>query len=227
MGPGRPEWALHSETTVRVLISAGGTREPIDDVRVVANTSTGRLGARLAEAFAAAGHEVVLLHGQGAAQPAGGVTRHVFGSSAELWALLEAELPAAHAVVHAAAVSDYLPVRASGKLSSDADELVLHMVRAPKLIDRLREHAPRAVLVGFKLTSGRSAEERVGIARGLLERAQLDLVVANEASRTGDSDHEALLVGPASVTEVVGGKAALASAVVEAVTACIGRELTA
>ena len=56
---------------MRVLVTAGGTREPIDDVRVIANTSTGRLGVRIAESAAAAGHFVTLLHGVHAARPTG------------------------------------------------------------------------------------------------------------------------------------------------------------
>lgn len=209
---------------MRVLLTAGGTREPIDDVRVVANTSTGRLGARLADAFADAGHDVVLLHGETAALPrTAAVERHAFGPSSKLWTLLESQLPRADVVVHAAAVSDYLPVRSAGKLSSDADELVVRMTRAPKLIDRLRDRAPKAFLVGFKLTSGLDRQERVVVAHALLERAQLDLVVANESARIGEADHEALLISPAGVSDVVGGKVALARAVVAAVRAGAGR----
>ncbi|RKY21135.1 MAG: DNA/pantothenate metabolism flavoprotein [Planctomycetota bacterium] len=211
---------------MRVLLTAGGTREPVDDVRVLANTSTGRLGAQLADAFVDAGHPVVLLHAQGAARPSQpGVERHVFGASSELWTLMQRQLPDAEVVLHAAAVSDYLPVRAPGKLSSDADELVLRLTRAPKLIDRLRAHAPAAFLVGFKLTSGRDRAQRVSLARGLAERAQLDLVVANDARHTGDQDHEALLVTADDVRHVGGGKAALARALVDAV--CGARRLAA
>lgn len=202
---------------MRVLLTAGGTREPIDDVRVVANTSTGRLGARLADAFAAAGHEVVLLHGLLADRPRCLVMSAAFGSSAELWALLEQHLPRADAVLHAAAVADYLPVRAAGKLSSDADELVVRMVRAPKLVDRLRERAPSAYLVGFKLTSGAGRSQQQAAAETLLRRARLDLVVANDAARTGEADHEALLVDGTSARAVGGGKSVLAEALVAAV----------
>jgi len=72
---------------VRVLVTAGGTREPIDDVRVLANTSTGRLGARLADALAAAGHDTLLLHGPGMQSvyfPAAGPVRLVPVSADEL-----------------------------------------------------------------------------------------------------------------------------------------------
>ena len=124
---------------MRVIVTAGGTREPIDDVRVIANTSTGRLGVHLAGALASAGHEVILLHGAAAARPTArdGICCEVFGASSELAGLLERHVPRADVVIHAAAVADYVPVRAEGKLSSDAEELVLHLRRAPNLFQFL------------------------------------------------------------------------------------------
>ena len=211
---------------MRVLITAGGTREPIDDVRVVANLSTGRLGCRLAESFAARGDEVVLLHGSGSAVPAVELQRHAFGPSSELWSLMQQQLPRADVVLHAAAVSDYVPVRAEGKLKSDEDELVLRMLRAPKLIDGLRDRAPHAFLVGFKLTSGRDQGAREDLARALLTRARLDLVVTNEAGAIGEQSHAALLVDGDGCRPVTGGKSGLAAAVVEVVARGRGRQLT-
>jgi len=200
---------------MRVLVTAGGTREPIDDARVIANTSTGRLGARIADAAAAAGHEVLLLHGALAARPSSPrVACEAFDSSADLARLLERHVPRSDAVVHAAAVSDYVPLRAAGKLSSDAPELLLRLLRAPKLVDRLRDLAPRALLVGFKLVSGRDEAGQVAAAAALRERARLDWVVVNDAARTGEADHEVLLVGRDGPAGRARGKERVAQAVV-------------
>ena len=205
---------------MRVLVTAGGTREPIDAVRVIANTSTGRLGAHLAAAAAAAGHEVLLLAAQSAerpAEPAGERPRLrslPFESSADLARLLEEHAPRADAVLHAAAVSDYVPVPVAGKIPSDEPELLLKLVRAPKLIDRLRGLCPRGFLVGFKLTSGAGPSAQLDAAQALLRRARLDLVVVNDAGRTGDEDHEALLVDARGVQGSCRGKAAIAAALV-------------
>jgi phosphopantothenoylcysteine synthetase/decarboxylase len=200
---------------MRVLVTAGGTREPIDDARVIANTSTGRLGARIADAAAAAGHEVLLLHGVLAARPGSPAVRcEAFDASVELAALLERHVPRADAVLHAAAVSDFVPERAEGKLSSDLPELVLRLRRAPKLVDRLRALAPEALLVGFKLASGVDEAGLVAAAQALRRRARLDWVVANAAGRLGEEDHEALLVAEAGVAERCRGKEAIARALV-------------
>jgi len=200
---------------MRVLVTAGGTREPIDDVRVIANTSTGRLGARIADAAAAAGHEVLLLHGVHSARPASPAVRcEAFDASADLARLLERHVPAADAVLHAAAVSDFVPERAPGKLSSDLPELLLRLRRAPKLVDGLRALQPAALLVGFKLASGVDEASLVALAQELLRRARLDWVVANAAGRVGEDDHEALLVSEQGVAQRCRGKEAIARALV-------------
>ena len=201
---------------MRILVTAGGTRERIDDARVIANTSTGRLGARLADAAVAAGHEVLLLHGVLAARPESPrVQCEAFDASADLARLLERHVPRADAVIHAAAVADYVPLRAPGKIPSDEPELMLRLRRAPKLVDRLRDLNPGAVLVGFKLVSGGGEPGLVAAAQALRERARLDWVVANDAGQTGEEDHEALLVGPRGVAGRARGKARIAQAVLE------------
>ncbi|MGQ0551626.1 MAG: phosphopantothenoylcysteine decarboxylase domain-containing protein [Planctomycetota bacterium] len=214
---------------MRLLVTAGGTREPIDSARVIANTSTGRLGARIAEVAVERGLEVVLLHGVLAARPSlsapDRMQSFVFDRSAELAALLEAHAPGVDAVVHAAAVSDYLPIQASGKLSSDQPELVLRLQRAPKLIDRLRTLNPTAFLVGFKLTSGLSPAAQLQKASELLRRARLDLVVANDSAQTSDQDHAAIFVTASGVIARAQGKAAVARALVEQLVAQSGRQL--
>jgi len=204
---------------MRVVVTAGGTRERIDDVRVIANLSTGRLGARIASLARASGHDVTLLRGAHSERPSGDVSCEAFDTSEELAALLRRHVPGADAVFHAAAVADYLPESASGKLSSDMDELVLRMRRAPKLIDGLRELAPDALLVGFKLTSGLDEAGQLDVASRLRERARLDLVVVNDAGRTGEQDHEVLVVDADGTAARCRGKAGIAEELVGRLTA--------
>ncbi|HYN63674.1 MAG TPA: phosphopantothenoylcysteine decarboxylase [Candidatus Limnocylindrales bacterium] len=199
---------------MRLLVTAGGTREPIDSVRVIANTSTGRLGARIADEAVAAGHEVLLLHATQAALPSRPCRRVSFETHADLGRLLEQHAPQADAIVQAAAVADYVPVASTGKLPSDLPELVLRLRRAPKLIDGLRALCPKAWLVGFKLTSGVDQDEQVAAAQALLVRARLDLVVVNDSARTDEIDHEALVVDASGIVARCRGKAALAQQLV-------------
>lgn len=209
---------------MRVVVTAGGTRERIDDVRVIANLSTGRLGARIASLAHSAGHDVLLLHGVHAVRPGGDLACDTFDASADLASLLSRHVPGADAVFHLAAVADYLPESTPGKLSSDRDEWLLRMRRAPKLIDGLRDLAPDALLVGFKLTSSLDEAERVAVAATLRDRARLDLVVVNDSSLTGEHDHEVLVVGAEGVLARCRGKAAIAEELVGRLSAPTGQE---
>ncbi len=97
---------------MKVLVTAGATREPIDAVRFISNVSSGATGAAIAEHLAASGHEVTLLHGESAVRAsAGGVISGAFGSTAQLAARLQSALGSGgfDTVVHAAAVADYRP----------------------------------------------------------------------------------------------------------------------
>jgi phosphopantothenoylcysteine decarboxylase/phosphopantothenate--cysteine ligase len=177
----------------RVLVTAGGTTEPIDGVRVLTNTSTGATGAGIADHLRRLGHEVVFLHGRQAVRPTVPGPEEEFGSYADLDAALGRWLggPAFDAVIHAAAVSDFgveaIEVNGrrlapeQGKIDSGATP-VLRLRPYPKLVDGLRARSanPRLVVVAFKLTRGADAEEAQRAVRELFRRAQPDFVVHND-----------------------------------------------
>lgn len=147
---------------MRILVTAGATREPLDEVRFVSNVSSGATGAALADALLGLGHEVVLLRGEGAAKPQQVRDTETFSSCADLLAKLQRRLVGGSfdAVVMTAAVADYRPdTTLSGKIRSDADELVVRLVRNPKILPQLKEMAPRPLqVIGFKFTVGADAE---------------------------------------------------------------------
>lgn len=187
---------------MRALITAGGTSEPIDDVRVVTNLSTGRLGAAIANALADRGAEVVLLAGRSLASHPEWVDPRVrveaFGGFSDLQRALERHAePRPDVVFMAAAVSDYSPAQASGKLSSAGDELVVVMKRNPKLLSALRDQlGPGPKIVGFKLLSGVETAVLLDTARRQVERDRLDLCVANDLRELGGGAHPVWLVPP-------------------------------
>ena len=187
---------------LRVLITSGGTTEPIDGVRVLTNTSTGRTGAGLAAHLARRGHEVVLLRACTAAPAGGGVREETFFTYADLDAALSRLLggESFDAVIHAAAVGDFgvEAVVAGGvsrppgrtKLESGPGPLVLHLQPRAKLLATLRARSrnPQVLVVAFKLTAGADAAAvHVAVTR-LFERGEADLVVHNDLARRGDGD---------------------------------------
>ena len=175
---------------MKILITSGATREPIDAVRFVSNVSTGSTGAALADALARAGHEVTLLHGEGAVRPcAEGVVCGAFTSTENLGERMRAVLGGGtcDAVIQAAAVSDYRPEFShGGKLSSHADELVVRLVPTPKLLPQLKSWSPRPVRVlGFKLTHGADDLARAAAVGRLLTTGGVDAVVHNDLQEMG------------------------------------------
>ncbi|MCA9309022.1 hypothetical protein KC973_01470 [Candidatus Saccharibacteria bacterium] len=179
-----------------VVITAGGTREMIDDVRSISNISTGALGAALAEYYYRRGNKVLLLAPQPvfnmcptlSHEETWGVTRgrfEAFESAADLRRLLLG-VSSARLVLHAAAVSDYIPVKVDGKIPSDEEEITLRLKRAPKILAELRDHfGDDATIVGFKLLSGASEEELIRAGTDQISKNQTDYCIANDLSERG------------------------------------------
>jgi phosphopantothenoylcysteine decarboxylase / phosphopantothenate---cysteine ligase len=176
----------------RVVVTAGPTREPIDDVRFLGNRSSGKMGAALAASAAARGARVVLLAGPGTPAVAGGrldVERVEVETSADLERALAAAAPGADAVVMAAAVADFRPrSRIAGKLPRQASvgSLTLDLTPVPDLlagVARARRDG-RPFLIGFaaEVEGGAALEKR---ATHKLRDKGCDAIVANDVSAPG------------------------------------------
>ena len=181
-----------------VLISSGGTREPLDAVRFMGNISSGQTGATLADGLTRAGFRVTFLHGQGSQRPSLLARVIDYENSAELTNAMHSTLRTEHvdAIIHLAAVSDFIPhemlhessrtaLPAEGKLSSDPDELTVTFKRSSKLIAELKKNSmnPKVRLVGFKLTSDASRKEQVSAVERQFASSDVDIVVANDMSQ--------------------------------------------
>lgn len=182
-------------TILHAVITAGGTSEPIDAVRVISNLSSGRLGARLAESFARSGVRVTLLTSGHRPEPHPGIEVVPYRDSEQLRTELDALLEQSPDIVcMAAAVSDYTVIPSAGKLSSDADSITLTLTRAPKILPTLRPRCPNALIVGFKLLSDVSPAHLLEVARAQSERCGLDATVANDRAHFTEGRHPAQLV---------------------------------
>ncbi|MGL5857844.1 MAG: bifunctional phosphopantothenoylcysteine decarboxylase/phosphopantothenate--cysteine ligase CoaBC [Angustibacter sp.] len=214
----------------RVVVSAGGTREPLDPVRYLGNRSSGRQGYALAERALARGAAVTLVSTATSMLPAPSGVRVVPVETAEQ--LRHAVLRAAHdadAVVMAAAVADYRPVaEAEHKIKKDGvDVPQVRLERTPDVLaelcapDRRRRH-PAQVLVGFAAETGDGDGDVLFHARAKLRRKGCDLLVANDVAEGrvfGSPDTTATILSPDGAALVVppGPKTALADAVWDAV----------
>ncbi|QDV38410.1 phosphopantothenoylcysteine decarboxylase domain-containing protein [Tautonia plasticadhaerens] len=223
---------------MRVVVTGGGTIAPIDDVRHVANASTGRFSAAISEAWLERGADVWHVHAPSAERP---IRRHLGrldldADPAEIrrrldevtlrWrahrdrlhlvplprgdvrdyatALAQALRPRptpADVVMLAMAASDFEPEPTPGKLSSDADELLIRCRRAPKVIQSVRDWAPDAYLVGFKLLSGATEAELIRAAEEACHVNRADLTVANDLRHYRAGRHTIHLVRPGHPVE--------------------------
>jgi phosphopantothenoylcysteine decarboxylase / phosphopantothenate---cysteine ligase len=168
---------------LRVLVSAGGTREPIDSVRYVGNRSSGRMGLALAQEAARRGAEVTLVGANVALPVPAGVRSLEVKTAAELEAGLRAEFPAADVLLMAAAPADFRPASpAQDKIAKAGRErLVVELEPTTDILGSLAaERRGGQTVVGFAAEHGQGAVER---GREKLERKGLDAVVVNDVSR--------------------------------------------
>lgn len=143
---------------VRAVVSAGPTREPIDDVRFLGNRSSGLMGISMAMALRDAGAEVTLVHGPTSARPPDGVNPVAVGTTEELLEELGRLVPETGFLAMAAAVSDFRPERKlRGKTERREGELDLRLKGTP---DVLGELSPRCPVLAFALEMGEDAEKR-------------------------------------------------------------------
>ncbi|HEV2924014.1 MAG TPA: bifunctional phosphopantothenoylcysteine decarboxylase/phosphopantothenate--cysteine ligase CoaBC [Solirubrobacteraceae bacterium] len=180
-GAGR-DGAPHSLRGVRVLVTAGGTREAIDSVRFVGNSSSGRMGLALAQAAQARGAQVTLVAANVALPaPAGVIVREVV-SAAEMQARCAEEFPDCEILLMAAAVADFTVAAEDGKIKKSGRER-LELVLEPTadvLSGLAARRRPGQTLIGFAAEHG---EQAVESAREKLAAKGIDAVVVNDISR--------------------------------------------
>ena len=168
---------------MRILVSAGPTREFLDPVRFLTNRSTGRMGFAVAAAAVAAGHEVALVAGPvEIAPPAGLAALDRVVSAREMLAALRRRLAWCDALVMTAAVADFRPARrAPRKIRKGAMPETLRLARNPDILSSLRPRKGARIFCGFAAETDSVLES----AASKLARKGLDLIVANDVTKPG------------------------------------------
>jgi phosphopantothenoylcysteine decarboxylase / phosphopantothenate---cysteine ligase len=206
---------------LRVLVTAGGTREPIDPVRFVGNRSSGRMGLALAAAARRRGADVTLIAANVALDADAGVKRIDIGSAAELSAALTEQFSKAQVLLMAAAPADFRPERvAEGKLKRKGSGLDLHLEPTQDILAGLAgQRGEGQTIVGFAAEHGVGGSGR---ARDKLVRKGADLIVLNDVSETEigfESERNAVtLISADDEREVeIDSKEAIAEAILDRV----------
>jgi phosphopantothenoylcysteine decarboxylase/phosphopantothenate--cysteine ligase len=182
---------------LRVLVSAGGTREPIDPVRFIGNRSSGRMGFALAQRAAKRGADVTLVAANVSLPEPAGVRRIDVETTAELAAALKSEFEQAHVLLMAAAVADFRATRVeAGKIEREGSgALELPLERTEDVLAGLAAmRSSDQTVIGFAAEHGQDAVSR---ARAKLDRKGLDAIVFNDVSRSDigfDSDQNEVVI---------------------------------
>jgi phosphopantothenoylcysteine decarboxylase/phosphopantothenate--cysteine ligase len=205
---------------LRVLVTAGGTREPLDSVRFIGNRSSGRMGIALAAAAARRGAEVTLIAANVSLPEPAGVRRIDVETAAELAEAARAEFPASHVLLMAAAPADFRPPAVEpGKLKRD-NGLELRLEPTEDILAGLAAtRASGQTIVGFAAETGEDARER---AREKRSRKGVDLIVLNDVSNPeigfeSESNAVTLIDADAEADVPISSKEEIAGAILDRV----------
>jgi phosphopantothenoylcysteine decarboxylase/phosphopantothenate--cysteine ligase len=182
---GRGDYVPRSLDGLRVLVTAGGTHEPIDPVRFVGNRSSGRMGLALAEEAARRGAEVTVVAANVSLPRPEGISYRDVRTAAELAEATKEAFRDSDVLLMAAAVADFRPRRAErDKIARQGrDGLALELEPTEDVLAAVTEaRRPGQTVVGFAAEHGEGAEAR---ARAKLERKRLDMLVLNDVSLKG------------------------------------------
>ena len=169
---------------LKVMVTAGGTRERLDPVRYLGNDSSGKMGFALAEAARDRGAEVTLVCGHTTAAQPEGIPLVRVESTCQLFDAVTSRAPDMDVIIQAAAPADYRVANPSAqKIKKEAGKpMVLELVENPDIAAAVgRAKRPGQTLVGFAAETTNLLDN----ARGKLERKNLDMIVANDVSRPG------------------------------------------
>lgn len=165
----------------RLIVTAGPTREALDPVRYLSNHSSGKMGYALARAAAEAGAITTLISGPVQLATPAGVERIDIDSAQQMLAACEARIQQTDIFIACAAVADYRPKeRQPQKIKKSDEQITLILVRNPDIIATIASHSSRPFTVGFAAET----QAVTAYARSKLEQKRLDIIIANDVSRT-------------------------------------------
>lgn len=169
-------------TGKKVLVTSGGTQEPIDDVRVITNKSSGVMGASIADACVEAGASVTYLHAKNAVLPRHSMSHVPFVTTEDLDTLLSTHVPNHDIIFHTAAVSDFVLTKQSGKISS-LNAHTLHLTPREKLYQHIKQLNQKIQLITFKAEGDMAESVWKEKLMTLLDQSPIDVVIGNPINK--------------------------------------------
>lgn len=181
----------------KIIVTSGGTIEKIDDVRFIANRSSGKMGTAIAEEYYLRGASVLLLRSKSSVKPRYLIKEKLFETADELSKLIKENIKNTDHFYQAAAVSDYKVSNSfKGKLSSKKS-VTLKLSPQLKIIDQIKKLSPKTFLVAFKAVYSSDGKTLIQAGKKKLIESKADAVVVNDISRSNrgfESDNNEVLV---------------------------------
>jgi phosphopantothenoylcysteine decarboxylase/phosphopantothenate--cysteine ligase len=200
----------------RIIVTAGGTTEEIDPVRVITNKSSGKMGIYIAEEAAKMGAKVTLIRGRTDIEPFGKIRDIRVESVDDMYREIGNNVGKNDVIIHAAAVSDFTVDREGTKIRS-GKKLVLELKPAKKIINEIKKINKKIKLVGFKAEHDVSKEELIKEAKVLLRRSNADFIVANDVSKGvfGSEENDVYVVERGKARHIKGSKREIAGRILQ------------
>ena len=179
-------------TEKNILIIGGATAEPIDDIRILTNKSSGKTAVSLANNAFERGAHVEIWYGHAKETVPDYLSVKKFETIKDILQLLKNNKKTFDAIIVCAAIADYLPKKHKGKIFSGKNKLIIECSPAPKIIQKIRNVAPKSKIIAFKVEENK--KDLKGEAVKLLLKNNLDVVVANTISAFGTDENEILII---------------------------------
>lgn len=168
-----------------IMVTAGATEENIDDVRIITNRGSGKMGAAIAEECTKRGANVLLIRSSSSVRPSTDIREKIFRTHHDLLCLIKDNIETYDILFHSASVSDYRPEKHQrGKIDSNTP-VVLTLHPTEKIIDSVKAWNPKSFLIGFKAVWKKSDKSIFHIASQKLAESKADYIVANDVGRKG------------------------------------------
>ncbi|MBP9719104.1 MAG: bifunctional phosphopantothenoylcysteine decarboxylase/phosphopantothenate--cysteine ligase CoaBC [Candidatus Levybacteria bacterium] len=167
----------------KILVTAGGTKENIDDVRYITNRSSGKMGVAIAQECFLRGADVLLLRAKHAVKPRYLIAEKEFSTAEELQQLMQHYVKDYQYLYHAAAVSDFSVANITkGKLPSDK-KTTIQLKPQIKIVDQIKQLNPMIKLIAFKATYTSDKKDLIQIGLQRLQQAKADAIIVNDVSQ--------------------------------------------
>ncbi len=165
-----------------VLVTVGGTREKIDDVRFITNKSSGKMGVAIAENCYLRDGKVILLSSKTSVMPVLPIEQHLFETADELAELVKKYSPDSDICFHVAAVADFIPIAKQGKIPSEKSATI-ELKKREKIYEVIKKANPKIKLIAFKAEWQKTDKELLLVAKEKLKNSPIDILIVNDIGK--------------------------------------------